>query len=234
VVKTTSFLDQTPYESLPERDADLTALAKIEAEDPEGRWLFAARMAEVFGSFPGAKITDLRDGRNRGVRIVVATNQTMYRKLAQQPGRSKPVTKQQIVNMFGGGNQRAALEDHSMKNEVKVDAKGNIVGAAIGVGISFNARDINAFINSVEQAEGLDPDLKRVLVAARKALESGTLTGADKDDAADDLGKLAEEVAKPEPQPSRVKRLFDSLTKLAPDVASILAAAAKIGALIKG
>jgi uncharacterized protein YjbI with pentapeptide repeats len=221
------------YESLPERDRDaaLTALAKVEAEDPEGRWLFAARMAEVFGSFPGAKITHLRDGRNRGVRIEVATNRTMYQKLAQQEqtGRSKPVTKQQIINVLADDRPRIALEDNSMTNET--NAQGNIVGAAIGTGNTVKARDINAFISSVDQA---DPDLKRVLVEARKVLESEPLTGADKDDAADDLGKLAEEVTKPQPQPRRVKRLFESLVKLAPDVASILSSAVKIGDLIRG
>jgi hypothetical protein len=86
----------------------------------------------------------------------------------------------------------------------------------------------------VDQADGLDPELKRVLVEARQQLESGDLTGADKDDAADDLGKLTEEVTKPEPQPSRIKRLFDGIKQLAPDAASILSSAAKIGELIKG
>lgn len=55
-------------------------------------------------------------------------------------------------------------------------------------------------------------------------------------DAANDLGKLTEEIAKPEPQPQPglVKRLFDGIKQLAPDVASILSSAAKIGELIKG
>ena len=76
--------------------------------------------------------------------------------------------------------------------------------------------------------------LERVLVEARQQLESGSLTGSDRDDAADDLGKHTEEIKKPEPQPGRVKRLFDGIKQLAPDVASILFSAAKIGALIKG
>jgi len=42
------------------------------------------------------------------------------------------------------------------------------------------------------------------------------------------------EITKPEPQPGRVKRLFDGLKHLAPDVASLLSSAAKIGELIKG
>ena len=76
-------------------------------------------------------------------------------------------------------------------------------------------RVITAFITSVDQAAGLDPELKRVLIVAREALASGDLTGPDKDDAADDLGKLTGELTKPEPQPSRVKRLFDGIKHLA-------------------
>jgi hypothetical protein len=110
----------------------------------------------------------------------------------------------------------------------------NVVGSAVGSGSTVNARDINAFINAVDQADGLDPELRRVLVAAREALESGDLTGTDKDDAADDLDQLTDEIKQPEPQPGRVKRLFDGIKQLAPDVASILSSTAKIGALIKG
>jgi hypothetical protein len=212
------------YEALPydKRDAALTALAKVAADDPEEKWVFAHRMAEVSLRFFGAKIRQIREGRRQGVLIKIASNQAVERELFQQPRR--PTT---------GARFQLTYEDHSVKNEFKVDAN-NITGSPIGVGISFNARDVNAFINSVEQAEGLDPDLKRVLVAARQALDDSSLTGADKGDAADELGKIAEEVAKPEPQPGRVKRLFDSLARLAPDVASILSAAAKIGELIKG
>ena len=60
------------------------------------------------------------------------------------------------------------------------------------------------------------------------------MTGATKDDAADDLGKLIDEITKPEPRPGRIKRLFDGIKQLAPDVASILFSAAKFGELIKG
>ena len=115
-----------------------------------------------------------------------------------------------------------------------VSIGGSVVGSAIGSGNTVTARDITAFINSMDQASGLDPELMRVLIEARKALESGPLTGADKDDAADDLGKLAEEVTKHQPQPGRVKRLLEAIRQLAPDVASSLAAAAKIGEMIKG
>jgi radical SAM superfamily enzyme with C-terminal helix-hairpin-helix motif len=45
---------------------------------------------------------------------------------------------------------------------------------------------------------------------------------------------LVDETKKPEPQPGRIKRLFDSIKQLAPEVASILSSAAKIGELIRG
>ena len=48
------------------------------------------------------------------------------------------------------------------------------------------------------------------------------------------FGMLVDETKKPEPQPGRIKRLFDSIKQLAPEVASILSSAAKIGELIRG
>jgi len=45
---------------------------------------------------------------------------------------------------------------------------------------------------------------------------------------------LVDETKKPEPQPGRIKRHFDSIKQLAPEVASILSSAAKIGELIRG
>ena len=225
------------YESLPEheRDAMLTALARIEVGDPTKRWLFAERMAQAFGCFPVAQIKYIRDNRSldiRGVRIEVAINQAIYEELAEPPCRSQLVTKQQIIYLPAGESPRIALESHSMDSEVTIG--GNVVGSAVGSGSTVNARDINAFNNALDQSQGLDPELKRVLVEARQQLESGDLTGADKDDAVDDLGKLADEIKKPEPQPGRIKRFFDGIKQLAPDVASILSSAVKIGGLIKG
>jgi len=225
------------YEDLPEheRGAVLTALAKVEVKDPTGRWLFAERLAQAFGCFPVAQIKYIRDNRRldvRGVRIEVAINQAIYEKLAEPPRRSQLVTKQQIINLLAGESPRIALEDHSMDSEVTIG--GNVIGSAVGSGSTVNARDITAFINTVDQTTDLKPELKRVLVEARKALESSSLAGADKDDAADDLGKLTDEIQRPEPQPGRIKRLFDGIKQLAPDVASILSSAAKIGELIKG
>ena len=45
---------------------------------------------------------------------------------------------------------------------------------------------------------------------------------------------LVDEINKPEPRPGRIKRLLDSIKQLAPEGASILSSAAKIGELIRG
>ena len=48
------------------------------------------------------------------------------------------------------------------------------------------------------------------------------------------FGMLVDEIKKPEPRPGRIKRLFASIKQFAPEVASILSSAAKIGELIRG
>jgi hypothetical protein len=45
---------------------------------------------------------------------------------------------------------------------------------------------------------------------------------------------LVNKLKKSEPRPGRIKRLFDCIKQLAPEVASILFSAAKIGELIRG
>jgi len=54
------------------------------------------------------------------------------------------------------------------------------------------------------------------------------------DHAANYFGMLVDEIKKPEPRPGRIMRLFDRIKQLAPEVASILSSAAKIGELIRG
>ena len=188
------------YESLPEheRGAVLTALAKVEVKDPTGRWLFAERMAQAFGCFPWP-----RSSTSATIAVSMSSasasrwpsTRPSTRSWLSRRSRSKLVTKQQIIYLLAGESPRIALESHSMDSEVTIG--GNVVGSAVGTGSTVKARDITAFINTVDQADGLDPELKRVLVAARKPLESGNLTGTDKDDAADDLGKLTDEIRSP-------------------------------------
>jgi hypothetical protein len=61
-----------------------------------------------------------------------------------------------------------------------------------------------------------------------------TRARSDTEHAANDFGMLVDEIKKPERRPGRIKRLFASIKQLAPEVASILSSAAKIGELIRG
>ena len=158
----------------------------------------------------------------------MAINQALYEELAESPRRSQFVTKRQIINLLAGESPRIALGDHSMDSEITIG--GNVVGS----GSTVNARDITAFINTVDQTTDLEPELKRVLVEARKALESSSLASTDKDEAGQRPGQAhrrdpeARAPARPDQAAVREHQ------QLTPDVASILSSVAKIGELIKG
>jgi uncharacterized protein YjbI with pentapeptide repeats len=147
------------YESLPEqeRGSVLTALAKIETADPEGKWLFAHRMAELSHRFFNAKIVQIREGRSQGVLIKIASNQAVERRLAQLRKPAIPQARFQLTY----------YENHSMTNEVK----GNIVGSNFGTGNTLNAREIT-FQQLWNQAGGsIDlPALANELGQLRSAL----------------------------------------------------------------
>ena len=107
------------FQNLPghERGQVLTELARIEAANPHGLWHFADRLAEGFGNFPNAKVKQIRDGRDWAVRIDVATNQSMGRKLNTEPKRSLPRYQQKNEFHLPGGIVRLSLEDRSMSSK---------------------------------------------------------------------------------------------------------------------
>lgn len=113
-----------------------------------------------------------------------------------------------------------------------INIEGDAIGAAIGSHVRLNARDITAYKQLVDQSLTLDEDLKRALKEAREALESEDLSQADKGDAADDLGKLTDELQKPEKDVGRVRRLWNSIKDIAPPVASILSSAASLAKML--
>lgn len=124
------------------------------------------------------------------------------------------------------------IEDYHAMN---VNVDGDNYGA-IGVGNHVRIRDINVFKQHVAGLEGLDTELKAKLAEARDVLEGLTLNDAAKSDAADDLGKLAEELAKPdkEKDEGRIRRLWGNIKALAPTVAAILGAAASVAKIVTG
>jgi hypothetical protein len=118
--------------------------------------------------------------------------------------------------------------DHHMGDKIHIG--GNAIGSAIGRRASVQANDIIAQV----QQSGIDDDLKEKLAKAAEMIESLEISEDDKADATDNLSKLSEEMQKPTPEPSRVRRLWYGIKEIAPTVASLLASAVSIAKLVSG
>ena len=114
----------------------------------------------------------------------------------------------------------------------ETNIQGDVIGSAVGKGASVNARDIKVFKQTVDASTTLDDDLKQKLKEARDTIEEAELSEQDKDDAVDSLGKLTEEVQKPEPDMSRVQRLWTFIKDVVPIVGTILKSTETIGKLL--
>ena len=99
---------------------------------------------------------------------------------------------------------------------------GDVTNAAVGTGASVNARDIMSFKHAVDQCSGLDDALRQKLNEARELLDELDCPQQDKNDAADDLGKLTDELDKESPAPSRIVRYWNRLQEIVPTVAAVL------------
>ena len=206
-----------------ERGLILTELARIEAAAPQGVWHFADRLAQFFGEFPSARVTQIRDGRHLALRIEVATNQAIDRKLTAQPKRSAPRSAQKNEFHFSGGTVRLTLEDRSMSQEIK--AGGNVVAAA-GEGNILSTDDV-VFQQVWNEASGsIDlPKLADDLVKLRAAMQQEA-TEPEHDVAIGNVS-MAEKAAKEGNGPKALEYLkaagkwaLDTATKVGVSVAS--------------
>ncbi|MGD0043050.1 MAG: pentapeptide repeat-containing protein, partial [Isosphaeraceae bacterium] len=152
-----------------ERGLILTELARIEAAAPQGVWRVADRLAQFFGEFPYARLIQIRDGRHLALRIEVATNQAIARKLTAQPKRSAPRSAQKNEFHLPGGTVRLSLEDRSTSQEIKA---GENVVAATGEGNILWTGDVVFPQVWNEQSASIDlPKLADDLVKLRAALQ---------------------------------------------------------------
>jgi hypothetical protein len=126
-----------------------------------------------------------------------------------------------IVNI--AGTSKTVQGDH-------IEVRGDVVGSVLGRGAQAEARDIHNYRLAVGRS-AFDVELKRVLIEAREALEREELSVDDKNDAVDDLNKLAQELEKGQ-NTTRVQRLWNRIKEIAPTVASILASASSISKLL--
>lgn len=112
----------------------------------------------------------------------------------------------------------------------KINIGGNVTGSAVGSNASLKARDI---VTQIQQS-GLDADLKQKFAEAAEALASLNISEGDKEDAADDMKKLKDELEKPTKDEGRIQKIWNRIEDVAPTVASILSSAATIGKLLTG
>jgi hypothetical protein len=214
-----------------ERSEAITILALRETKTVKGRWRFAERMAQIFAGSRDARVYQIREGKSQaGIRIDIFTNREIAERLATQ-GLPDSWDHRQPLQITPGDNANILIGEANMENAT--NAQGTFIGAAIGSQNAINARDITAYIDSLNKLEVLDPQIKEALIKARKQLDSTELSPTDKEDVADDLGKITDELKGARPNPGRVKRLFKQIVDLAPSVASILTAVAKFAELLK-
>jgi hypothetical protein len=115
----------------------------------------------------------------------------------------------------------------------KISIGGDVTGSAVGSHAKVKARDISSYKQVVNQSVG-DADLRQKLIEARELLETLPLSPDDKNDTADNLGKLTEEMQKEKPEPGRVQRFFNYIRDVAPSVASVLQSAVSIAKMVSG
>jgi hypothetical protein len=108
----------------------------------------------------------------------------------------------------------------------KINIGGNVASSAVGSNASLKARNI---ITQVQQS-GLDADLKQKFAEAAATLVNLNISEGAKEDAADDLAKLKNEMEKPAKDEGRIKTIWDRINS----AASILASGATIGKIVTG
>jgi len=102
------------------------------------------------------------------------------------------------------------------------------IGSALGSQSEAKTGDITVNSQGSEQSSGLTAEEIQAFSIALAAVEKARIGDDDKADAKADLGKLKVELEKPKPDESRLKRLFDNVKAIVPDVATILGAVASL------
>jgi hypothetical protein len=110
----------------------------------------------------------------------------------------------------------------------------DVTASAVGPSARLDARDIKVFIKSIDNSQALQADTKDRLKRAREEIDKLTISDADKSDAQDDLGKLTEELEKPQPAPNRVKKFLDRLAGYAEPLGTLLGSAVQISSILNG
>lgn len=98
----------------------------------------------------------------------------------------------------------------------------------------MNARDITVYKNHIDHSTSLDDGTKKMLMEARATLDGTNLNIADKHDVADNLGKLTEELEKPDKEEGLIGRYFRRIKEVAPTVATVLESIKAVSEIVGG
>jgi len=200
-------------EAIPEdeRGDAITALAMFETSTYEGKWRFAERMASFFETYARARVYQISEERRLGIRIDVYTDEEVAERLSRIALPADLDSKEPLIIRTGDNAN---------------------IQIASGDGASVQARDISLYKQTIERSDNLDAKLKEKIKEARETIEKLKLSKADKDDVADELGKLTSELEKTRPDPDRARRLWNHIKEVAPTVASILQTAESLAKLL--
>lgn len=136
------------------------------------------------------------------------------------------------LSIHAGGNVDATQLGKGAKYMGdKTQVGGDVIGSAVGKGAALHARDMTIYRQVLASSE-IDAELKQVLLAARETIAQLLVSDEDRNDLADDLGKLTDEFAKPAPEQSRIARFLARIKEVAPSVESILMSAARVTQLL--
>ncbi|MHC4620113.1 MAG: pentapeptide repeat-containing protein [Planctomycetota bacterium] len=207
-----------------QRGEAIMALAKLEARSGAGKWRFAEQMAAFFRTYATAKVYQISEGRRKGVRIDVYTDQELADRLSRIALPANIDDKESLLIRTG---EQPTIQRADTVQITNIKAGGNLVGA-FGRGASFTARDITVYKQTIENSQVLDSGLKEKLIEAREAVEKLKLPQAEKEDVADQLGNLTTEMQKGKPKARLVARFWNRIKEIAPTVAAILQTAETI------
>lgn len=136
------------------------------------------------------------------------------------------------------GNRESQVRDvfvNTIKEVVmgdKTHVGRDVIGGAVGRGARVEVRDITVYNQAVDGSLNLDDDAKEKLKQAREAIERADLSEDDRTDILDDLGKLTEELQKPEKDTSRLKRFLARIKDISATTATIITSAASIAKFV--
>lgn len=203
-----------------ERRQLITALVQVEKQTSTGQLYLAEQVANAFKGLPNAKVYQITESNNQGVRVDVFTNQTIAKQLTMQ---DTPCTI--YIKNAGIIESVKTQQVRSMSNQIFPEGK--FTGCNFG-----DHNSMTNYLGVVDKLNNIDDDAKDKLKESRKQIEDSQLTIDNKNKLVDYLNELSFELSKPKKEESKIRKIWSSIKKISPVVAAILSTAVSIAALL--